>query len=81
MLTSPVLPCGHDPPVDLVYPISGFGFGFLVGITGVGGGSLMTPLLIILFGFIQPPRLKLIFSMRLQPRTPVRLSTASKTVD
>src|SRR5689334_1330743 len=28
----------------------GFGVGFLVGITGMGGGSLMTPLLILVFG-------------------------------
>jgi uncharacterized protein len=34
----------------LLYSISGFLVGLLVGITGVGGGSLMTPLLIILFG-------------------------------
>src|ERR1700752_3290738 len=27
-----------------------FAVGFLVGVTGVGGGSLMTPLLILLFG-------------------------------
>jgi uncharacterized membrane protein YfcA len=32
------------------YSVSGFGIGVLVGITGVGGGSLMTPLLILLFG-------------------------------
>jgi hypothetical protein len=25
--------------------------GFVVGLTGVGGGSLMTPLLVLLFGF------------------------------
>ena len=36
--------------VDLLYAISGFGVGLLVGMTGVGGGSLMTPLLILLFG-------------------------------
>jgi len=36
--------------LDLLYSISGFGVGFLVGMTGVGGGSLMTPLLILLFG-------------------------------
>ena len=30
--------------------LSGFGVGLLVGLTGVGGGSLMTPLLILLFG-------------------------------
>jgi uncharacterized membrane protein YfcA len=35
---------------DLLYAISGFGVGLLVGMTGVGGGSLMTPLLILLFG-------------------------------
>jgi uncharacterized membrane protein YfcA len=35
---------------DLLYPISGFAVGALVGMTGVGGGSLMTPLLILLFG-------------------------------
>lgn len=36
--------------VDPLYVASGFGVGFLVGMTGVGGGSLMTPLLILLFG-------------------------------
>ena len=36
--------------VDLLYAISGFSVGLLVGMTGVGGGSLMTPLLILLFG-------------------------------
>ena len=34
----------------LLYIASGFGVGLLVGMTGVGGGSLMTPLLILLFG-------------------------------
>jgi uncharacterized membrane protein YfcA len=32
------------------YSLSGLGVGMLVGMTGVGGGSLMTPLLILLFG-------------------------------
>ncbi len=36
--------------VTWLYTISGFGVGALVGVTGVGGGSLMTPLLILLFG-------------------------------
>ena len=36
--------------IDLFYVVSGFGVGLLVGMTGVGGGSLMTPLLIMLFG-------------------------------
>jgi uncharacterized membrane protein YfcA len=33
-----------------LYVASGFAVGLLVGMTGVGGGSLMTPLLILLFG-------------------------------
>lgn len=33
------------------YIVSGLLVGFLVGLTGVGGGSLMTPLLVFLFGF------------------------------
>ncbi|MBN8952025.1 MULTISPECIES: sulfite exporter TauE/SafE family protein [unclassified Rhizobium] len=33
-----------------LYSFSGFFVGMLVGITGVGGGSLMTPLLVLLFG-------------------------------
>ena len=37
-------------PAELLYPASGFAVGLLVGMTGVGGGSLMTPLLILLFG-------------------------------
>src|ERR1700720_2446790 len=36
--------------IDPVYVLSGLGVGVLVGMTGVGGGSLMTPLLIMLFG-------------------------------
>ena len=38
-----------DPAIILF----GFGIGILVGMTGMGGGSLMTPLLILIFG-IQP---------------------------
>ena len=33
-----------------LYSMTGFAVGLLVGMTGVGGGSLMTPLLILLFG-------------------------------
>ena len=41
----------HDPSsFDVLYALSGFCVGTLVGMTGVGGGSLMTPLLILLFG-------------------------------
>jgi uncharacterized protein len=37
--------------IVLLYALSGFGVGFVIGLTGVGGGSLMTPLLVLLFGF------------------------------
>ncbi len=36
--------------MDLAYPLCGFFVGALVGFTGIGGGSVMTPLLILLFG-------------------------------
>lgn len=37
--------------INWLYAASGLLVGFLVGLTGVGGGSLMTPILILLFGF------------------------------
>ena len=40
---------GFDPKIILF----GFGIGLLVGMTGMGGASLMTPMLILIFG-IQP---------------------------
>jgi len=36
--------------INPLYSASGFVVGLLVGLTGVGGGSLMTPLLVLLFG-------------------------------
>jgi uncharacterized membrane protein YfcA len=39
--------------MDPAIIIFGFGIGILVGMTGMGGGSLMTPLLILIFG-VQP---------------------------
>src|SRR5262252_4144855 len=36
--------------MDWVYTLSGFAVGAIVGLTGVGGGSLMTPLLVLIFG-------------------------------
>jgi uncharacterized membrane protein YfcA len=36
--------------INPLYVVSGLLVGLLVGVTGVGGGSLMTPLLILLFG-------------------------------
>ena len=36
--------------MEWLYPLAGFVVGAVVGLTGMGGGSLMTPLLILLFG-------------------------------
>ena len=36
--------------IDPLYVLSGVLVGALVGFTGVGGGSLMTPILILVFG-------------------------------
>src|SRR5829696_4598219 len=41
-----ILGFGFDPKII----IFGFGIGLLVGLTGMGGASLMTPLLILVFG-------------------------------
>ena len=35
---------------DFLHGVAGLLVGFLVGLTGVGGGSLMTPILVLLFG-------------------------------
>jgi uncharacterized membrane protein YfcA len=36
--------------LEILYPIAGLIVGIIVGLTGVGGGSLMTPMLIFVFG-------------------------------
>ena len=36
--------------MDIAYPVAGFAVGALAGLTGMGGGSVMTPLLILVFG-------------------------------
>ncbi len=43
--------CIMEFSLNPLLPLSGFAVGVLVGLTGVGGGSLMTPLLVLLFGF------------------------------
>src|SRR5450631_2885012 len=37
--------------MNVINAVAGFGVGAAVGMTGVGGGSLMTPILVLLFGF------------------------------
>ena len=42
------------PEINPLYSLAGLFVGILVGLTGVGGGSLMTPLLVLLFGIEVP---------------------------
>ncbi|MEY2567915.1 MAG: uncharacterized protein QOE35_2444 [Actinomycetota bacterium] len=39
--------------IDLLVTLAGLVVGFVVGLTGMGGGALMTPILVVLFG-VQP---------------------------
>src|SRR5690349_20926843 len=38
------------PVVDPIMVLAGLGVGIIVGLTGMGGGALMTPILVLLFG-------------------------------
>jgi uncharacterized protein len=44
-------PGHHTMHIEIAQIISGLLVGFLVGLTGVGGGSLMTPILVFIFGY------------------------------
>ena len=50
--------------IDPLYSLSGFFVGLLVGQTGMGGGALITPLLILVFGVHPAPLSELICYMR-----------------
>jgi uncharacterized protein len=41
---------GNIRRVDVVLTLAGVGVGIVVGLTGMGGGALMTPLLVLVFG-------------------------------
>ena len=47
--------CYNPGMIELLYSSSGFCVGLLVGMTGVGGGSLRTPVLILCSVFIRLP--------------------------
>ena len=44
---------GENRRMDLTLALAGLGVGIIVGLTGMGGGALMTPVLVLFFG-IQP---------------------------
>src|SRR5919199_6422915 len=37
-------------PMDFTLALAGLGVGLVVGLTGMGGGALMTPILVLFFG-------------------------------
>ncbi len=41
---------GETRSMDPVLTLAGFGVGIVVGLTGMGGGALMTPILVLVFG-------------------------------
>jgi uncharacterized protein len=43
--------CVYSAPVQFDLSVAGLLIGLLVGVTGMGGGSLMTPMLVLIFGF------------------------------
>ena len=46
--------------LDLWMSLAGLIVGVVVGLTGMGGGALMTPILVILFGVQPSPRYRAI---------------------
>src|SRR5690348_2599177 len=44
---------GETRAMDLTLALAGLGVGIVVGLTGMGGGALMTPILVLVFGI--PP--------------------------
>lgn len=55
LANSPTGPFAPGPPggpwFDPRYAVSGLVVGVMIGMTGLGGGALMTPILVLLFGF------------------------------
>jgi uncharacterized protein len=41
---------GHTRAMDVTLALAGLGVGIIVGLTGMGGGALMTPVLVLFFG-------------------------------
>jgi uncharacterized membrane protein YfcA len=41
------------PEIDLLLAVAGLAVGFIIGLTGMGGGAIMTPVLVLVFG-VQP---------------------------
>src|SRR5690606_21691386 len=55
--------------IDWLMALSGLGVGFVVGLTGMGGGALMTPILVLLFNVppLQAVSSDIVASMVMKP--------------
>lgn len=51
--------------MEWLYTLTGRGVGFIVGLTGVGGGALMIPLLVLGLGFSPSVAVGTDFTLRL----------------
>ncbi len=68
--------------MDIAYTLIGFLVGFVVGMTGVGGGSLMTPILVL--GFSIPPAIAVgtdLLYAAITKSTGIFIHHARKTID
>lgn len=68
--------------MDIAYTLIGFFVGFVVGVTGVGGGSLMTPILVL--GFSIPPAIAVgtdLLYASITKSTGIFIHHARKTID
>ena len=64
--------------INPLYSLSGLVVGVLVGLTGVGGGSLMTPILVLLFGIHPATAVGTDLLYAAPPRPAARWCTVSK---
>ena len=62
--------------MDWKLSLAGLLIGLLVGFTGMGGGSLMTPLLVLFFGF--KPSIAIGTPWAISSRRPVRMSPSER---
>ena len=68
--------------MEIAYTVIGFLVGFVVGLTGVGGGSLMTPILVL--GFSIPPAIAVgtdLLYAAITKSTGIFIHHARKTID
>lgn len=66
--------------IDIQYIAAGAMTGLVVGLTGVGGGALMTPILLLFLEYLQPLQLQLIYGLQhsLKLQEPLYITVPAK---